>query len=119
MLVEEVEPLVIVEEVEPPAVIEETEPVVVEEAVMPEPASPTPVADDGAIVLESSDIDPAAVLEEIAAPPAPEPAEPLPLESFFEELRGKVARDEETRAREQLERLMRDSAENRPVEGKS
>jgi len=120
VLVEEVEPLVIVEEVEPPAVIEETEPpVVVEEAVMPEPASPTPVADDGAIVLESSDIDPAAVLEEIAAPPAPEPAEPLPLESFFEELRGKVARDEETRAREQLERLMRDSAENRPVEGKS
>jgi tetratricopeptide (TPR) repeat protein len=45
---------------------------------------------------------------EISAPPGPVPAalveEPLSLESFFEELRGKVARDQETRARGQLER---------------
>jgi tetratricopeptide (TPR) repeat protein len=55
--------------------------------------------DDGAIVLESSGVE-----------------ESLPLESFFEELRGKVARDQEVRAREQLERGMRHLAENRPAE---
>lgn len=62
--------------------------------------------------------EPAPVMEPVVEPePEPEPVpvqaapEPiespgdlLPLESFFEELRGKVARDEETRAREQLDR---------------
>ncbi len=117
---EAVVPPAVIEEVEPPVLVEEVEtPVVVEEVEMPDSVPAMPADDDDAIVLETSGVDPAAVLEEIAASPAPEPAEPLPLESFFEELRGKVARDQEARAREQLERLMRDSAEHRPVEGKS
>lgn len=53
-----------------------------------------------------------APVEDVAAPAVPEPAEPLPLESFFEELRGKVARDQETRAREQLDRGLEQLAEN-------
>jgi tetratricopeptide (TPR) repeat protein len=50
---------------------------------------------------------------------APEPGpgeaaeEPLPLESFFEELRGKVARDQEMRAREHLERGIEYLADNK------
>jgi tetratricopeptide (TPR) repeat protein len=52
--------------------------------------------------------------EEPAAPvPAEATEEPLPLESFFEELRGKVARDQETRAREQLDRGLEHLADNR------
>jgi tetratricopeptide (TPR) repeat protein len=52
--------------------------------------------------------------EEPAAPvPAEATGEPLPLESFFEELRGKVARDQETRAREQLDRGLEHLADNR------
>ena len=53
-----------------------------------------------------------APVEDVGAPAVPEPAEPLPLESFFEELRGKVARDQETRAREQLDRGLEQLAEN-------
>ena len=50
-----------------------------------------------------------AASEPVATPePAPDPIEPsgdaLPLESFFEELRGKVARDQEARARDQVDR---------------
>lgn len=50
-----------------------------------------------------------AASEPVATPqPAPDPLEPsrdaLPLESFFEELRGKVARDQEARARDQVDR---------------
>ena len=57
-----------------------------------------------------------------AAEPAPTPAMPepivslgdaLPLESFFEELRGKVARDQEVRAREQLDRGVECLADSR------
>jgi tetratricopeptide (TPR) repeat protein len=108
---------VLVEEVEPPVLVEEVEPpVVVEEVTMPEPVEVASIPDDGVIVLESSAVDPAAVLEEIAALPDPEPAQPLPLESFFEELRGKVARDQEMRAREQLDRGLRHLAENRHAE---
>jgi tetratricopeptide (TPR) repeat protein len=52
--------------------------------------------------------------EEPAAPvPAEATEEPLPLESFFEELRGKIARDQETRAREQLDRGLEHLADNR------
>jgi tetratricopeptide (TPR) repeat protein len=59
---------------------------------------------------------------EPVAEPEPTPAMPepvgslgdaLPLESFFEELRGKVARDQEVRAREQLDRGFDCLAENR------
>jgi tetratricopeptide (TPR) repeat protein len=45
--------------------------------------------------------------------PTPPAEEPLPLESFFEELRGKVARDQETHAREQLERGIEYLADNK------
>jgi len=57
-----------------------------------------------------------------AAEPAPTPAMPepigslgaaLPVESFFEELRGKVARDQEVRAREQLDRGVECLADSR------
>jgi tetratricopeptide (TPR) repeat protein len=111
-LAEEVNPLELGAEVDPRVEPVEASP----EVVMPEPVEVASVLDDGVIVLESSAIDPAAVLEEIAALPDPEPAEPLPLESFFEELRGKVARDQEMRAREQLERGLRHVAENRHAE---
>jgi tetratricopeptide (TPR) repeat protein len=83
---------------------------------VPEPGDEPALPDDGAIVLESTAVDPAALLEEIAALPDPEPAPPLPLESFFEELRGKVTRDQEGRAREQIERGLRHLKENRPAE---
>ena len=50
----------------------------------------------------------ASVAEAAPTPAMPEPigslGDALPLESFFEELRGKVARDQEVRAREQLDR---------------
>jgi len=59
---------------------------------------------------------PDVVVAPVTSLPDPEPPESLPLESFFEELRGKVARDQEIRAREQLERGMRHLAENRPAE---
>lgn len=53
--------------------------------------------------------EPIAAAQPVAASePAPEPIESLrdalPLESFFEELRGKVAREQEARAREELDR---------------
>ncbi len=61
----------------------------------------TPVEEPGPVVEEPAP-------EPVPVPATPEPLESpgdlLPLESFFEELRGKVARDEETRAREQLDR---------------
>jgi tetratricopeptide (TPR) repeat protein len=81
-----------------------------------EPVALVALPGDGAIVLESAGVDPAAVLEEIAARLDPEAAAPLPLESFFEELRGKVTRDQEMRAREQLGRGLHHLAENRPAE---
>lgn len=74
----------------------------------PEQELPSPVA--GTIVE---------TLEPIAEPePAlPEPVaslgDALPLESFFEELRGKIARDQEVRAREQLDRGFECLADNR------
>ena len=67
------------------------------------------------IVLESASLDRGSARGD-AALPDPVPAESLALESFFEELRGKVAHDQETRAREQLEGGARHLAENRPAE---
>lgn len=72
----------------------------------PEPVDTPPLtmnADDGVIVLDQGALDPAAVLAEIVSMPDPEPesAEALPLESFFEELRGRVARDEAAKTRGQ------------------
>jgi tetratricopeptide (TPR) repeat protein len=65
---------------------------------------------------EPEPVEPAAVAAVFTAPdPVPsQPAEePLPLESFFEELRGKVARDQETRAREQMEQAIEYLANNK------
>lgn len=80
-------------------------------------------------VREAAQLDPddAEIQEKLAAAasvaePAPTPAMPepigslgdaLPLESFFEELRGKVARDQEVRAREQLDRGVECLADSR------
>jgi tetratricopeptide (TPR) repeat protein len=80
-------------------------------------------------VREAAQLDPddAEIQEKLAAAasvaePAPAPAMPepigslgdaLPLESFFEELRGKVARDQEVRAREQLDRGVECLADSR------
>lgn len=70
---------------------------------------------------DTAPVEPGTVLAEISSVPetaaAPDGvAEPLPLESFFEELRGRVARDQEVRAREQLDRGLHHLRENRPAE---
>lgn len=105
------EPGSAVEHEDVPFVIEGSEPA--DAGVVPDIVA---APDDETIVLESSSVDPAAVLEEIASLAEPEPSEALPLESFFEELRGKVARDQEGRAREQLERGIQHLAGNRAAD---
>ena len=94
----------------PPAPIAES-PVPVEPDAMDSFSS-----EDRTIVIESARVDAATVLEEFATLPDPEPAEALPLESFFEELHGKIARDQEARAREHFESGVRHLAEDRPTE---
>ena len=66
----------------------------------PSIAEPEPVASS------EPEPEPVPALEPIHAMPEPieSAGEALPLESFFEELRDKVAREQETRAREQLDR---------------
>jgi len=85
--IEEPEPIAEPEPPSEPVLVAEPEPVVAPEP----PATSQPVA-----------------AQEPALQPAPEPVESLgdalPLESFFEELRSKVARDQEARVREQLDR---------------
>jgi len=84
------------EAMDPVAVDSVTEP---EPIVTPEPVVAAPVLEPAAASTPAPDPTPV---------PEPEPVESLgdalPLESFFEELRGKVARDQEARAREQLDR---------------
>ena len=75
-------------------------------------------AEEGTIVLSPGE-DMGAVLAEIEALPDPELAElaePRDLESIFEELRAKVARDQETKAREQYDRALRHLEEGKPDE---
>ena len=89
--------------VETLTVVETPEP---EPSVQPEPA-PAPV---------ETVIEPVAVVEEVAAPARDSASsldDALPLESFFEELRGKVARDQESRARELLDRGLEQLADNK------
>ena len=81
----------------------------------PEARDETAAADEYASILERMAVDPSVMLDEIVLPDV-EPLEPLPLESFFEELREKVARDQEVRAREQFERALRHVLENRVAE---
>jgi tetratricopeptide (TPR) repeat protein len=78
-------------------------------AALAEPVDATVAADDNAVVHE------AVVAEPVVAAPNPDAVadEPLPLETFFEELRGKVARDQEVRAREHFEEGLRHLDENR------
>jgi tetratricopeptide (TPR) repeat protein len=82
-------------------------------AFIEEPESPVaePIADSEPITEPEPipEPEPIATAQPVAAPePAPEPidslGDALPLESFFEELRGKVAREREARTREQLDR---------------
>jgi tetratricopeptide (TPR) repeat protein len=78
--------------------IEEDDPPVVE------PVSETP--EEIAAVPEPIAPEPVAVPEPVQAMPEPigSLGDALPLESFFEELRDKVAREQETRERERLDR---------------
>jgi tetratricopeptide (TPR) repeat protein len=72
--------------------------------------------DESHITLEPAGVnDSTAVLAEITALKDPA-SEVLPLESFFEELRDKVARDQQVRAREQLDNGLRHLQENRQAE---
>jgi tetratricopeptide (TPR) repeat protein len=89
----------------------------VEEPAPPVEAIEEPIAEPEPI-METE----AVAAAEPVAEPAPTPAMPepigslgdaLPLESFFEELRGKVARDQEVRAREQLARGLECLADSR------
>jgi tetratricopeptide (TPR) repeat protein len=76
---------------------------------LPDPVNVVMAADDNPVVHEPVVAEPvvAATLADAV------PDEPLPLESFFEELRGKVARDQEVRAREQFDQGLRHLDENR------
>ena len=68
------------------------------------------------LVVEEVAPEPIAAAEPIAEPERePEPLQVTsePLESFFEELRGKVARDQETRAREHLDHGLECLADSR------
>lgn len=67
-------------------------------------AETTIAADEGVIVLEAGGEDLGAVLAEIRAMPDPAPDAPRELELIFEELRTRVAQEQEARAREQYER---------------
>ena len=87
-------------------------------ASVEEPAPPVEAIEEPGAAESPS---PVAAAEPVAEP-APTPAMPepigslgdaLPLESFFEELRGKVARDQEVRAREQLDRGLECLADSR------
>jgi tetratricopeptide (TPR) repeat protein len=101
-----------------PAVEEPTAPaetLTVLEASEPEPLvepEPEPAPVEGVI-------EPVAAVAEVAAPepvPTASPDDALPLETFFEELRGKVARDQESRARELLDRGLEQLADNKMAE---
>jgi tetratricopeptide (TPR) repeat protein len=101
-----------------PAVEEPTAPaetLTVLEASGPEPLvepEPEPAPVEGVI-------EPVAAVAEVAAPepvPTASPDDALPLETFFEELRGKVARDQELRARELLDRGLEQLADNKMAE---
>jgi tetratricopeptide (TPR) repeat protein len=78
-------------------------------AAVAEPVSVTIAADDNPVVHEPVVAEPVVA----AALPDAVPDEPLPLESFFEELRGKVARDQDVRAREHFDQGLRHLDENR------
>jgi tetratricopeptide (TPR) repeat protein len=97
------------------------EPVLVVDAPMPtdpvepEPVERAPASDDDVIDLEIASSDSGVVIDQIASVPDAG-SEPLPLESFFEELRGKVARDQEVRARAHLERGLQHLEEGRTDE---
>jgi TolA-binding protein len=69
--------------------------------------SVAPVVRDDAITLSSDAAQLSAVLAEIEDLPDPVIEQPRDLESIFEELRAKVARDQETKARDQYQRALR------------
>jgi tetratricopeptide (TPR) repeat protein len=69
--------------------------------------SAPPVVRDDAITLSSDAAQLSAVLAEIEDLPDPVIEQPRDLESIFEELRDKVARDQESKARDQYQRALR------------
>lgn len=90
------------------AFIEEDDPPVAEPEVI---AEPEPVPEPETIeasqpeAVPEPEPEPVAAVEAASAPaPVESVEEALPLESFFEELRGKVAREQEARERDQLDR---------------
>jgi tetratricopeptide (TPR) repeat protein len=80
-----------------------------------EPAAST-THDEGAITLSADAGELSAVLAEIEDLPDPVIEQPRDLESIFEELRAKVARDQDTKAREQYQRALRHLEEGKYAE---
>jgi tetratricopeptide (TPR) repeat protein len=115
------EPVVLHEEPATPVAVPEPVDVVSEPvAIVPEPVDavadlPEVLTDVGTAIPPEALPDPV-VTAGIAVSPESTPAEALPLESFFEELRGRVARDQEVRGRRHLEEGVRHLAENRRAE---
>jgi tetratricopeptide (TPR) repeat protein len=77
------------------------------ESAPTEPERPVPANDDGAVVLSADAEDLSAVLTEIEDLPQPVLEQPRDLESIFEELRAKVASDQDKKARDQYGRALR------------
>jgi tetratricopeptide (TPR) repeat protein len=109
--------------VAPPAIDQEPEPVTAVAAVVETVADPPEITIttdtatlDAATLLESVTADPAVASAGLTVPPAPAATDDLPLESFFEDLRGRVAREQEVRARQQFEEGVRHLEENRRAE---
>jgi tetratricopeptide (TPR) repeat protein len=73
----------------------------------PEAEPEAPTVPDHSITLSNDAAELSAVLAEIEDLPDPVIEQPRDLESVFEELRAKVARDQDTKAREQYQRALR------------
>ncbi|HET9361450.1 MAG TPA: tetratricopeptide repeat protein [Vicinamibacterales bacterium] len=82
----------------------------------PEAEPEAPIVPGDAITLSSDAAELSAVLAEIEDLPDPVIEQPRDLESIFEELRAKVARDQDTKARDQYERALRHLDEGKLAE---
>jgi tetratricopeptide (TPR) repeat protein len=88
----------------------------VESAISGNETTETAIPDEAPIVLEAVGDDLGAVLAEIQGMPDAAPEQPRDLELIFEELRARVAQEQEARAREQFERGVRHLEEGRVAE---
>lgn len=82
----------------------------------PEAEPGAPIVPDDGITLSSDAAELSAVLAEIEDLPDPVIEQPRDLESIFEELRAKVARDQDTKARDQYQRALRHLEDGRLAE---